>query len=210
MENEVINEYTKLVWTAIPDKPGTKKQELCQRFLRKCPTPLAIKRLSRIEKNEINEWAPEMLNFFAAIELGKIVTKSHEEIIGHAYSSIELGRKMVDHFQSEGQESVCIACTDIHNEIIDWKILFVGGGCECILYPDKIFQYALRCSAQGIIMIHNHPTGDIHPSKQDESFTRRLERGCEIIGLHLVDFMIVGRDTYHSWREASLVNELKK
>ena len=36
------------------------------------------------------------------------------------------------------------------------------------------------------------------------------QRGCEIIGLHLVDFMIVGRDTYHSWREASLVNELKK
>ena len=160
MENEVINEYTKLVWTAIPDKLGTKKQELCQRFLRKCPTPLAIKRLSRVE--------------------------------------------------SEEQESVCIACTDIHNEIIDWKILFVGGGCECILYPDKIFQYALRCSAQGIIMIHNHPTGAIHPSKQDESFTRRLERGCEIIGLHLVDFMIVGRDTYHSWREVSLVNELKK
>lgn len=50
MENEVINEYTKLVWTAIPDKLGTKKQKLCQRFLRKCPNPLAIKRLSRIEK----------------------------------------------------------------------------------------------------------------------------------------------------------------
>ena len=73
MENEVINEYTKLVWTAIPDKLGTKKQELCQRFLRKCPNPLAIKRLSRVEKSEINEWAPEMFNFFAAIELGKIV-----------------------------------------------------------------------------------------------------------------------------------------
>lgn len=201
MENEMINHYVKLVFDAFSESAGTKKQELCQRFLRKCPTPLAIKRLSRTEKEELLDWAPEMVNFFAALELGQLVAKSHEKIVGHAYSSVELGRSMVARFQGEEQENICIACTDIHNEIIDWKVLFIGGGCECVTYPDKIFQYALQCSAHGIVMIHNHPTGDIRPSNQDDSFTRRLERGCEIIGIHLLDFMIVGRDSYYSWRE---------
>lgn len=197
----MISHYVNLVLAALPDSLGAEKTKLSQRFLRQCPTPLAIKRLSRTEKAQMMEWSPAMASFFAAIELGQQVIKSHEEIIGHAYSSVELGREMVARFQGEEQESICIACTDVHNDIIAWKTLFVGGGCECVTYPDKIFQYALRCSAHGIVMIHNHPTGDVRPSNQDDSFARRLERGCEIIGIHMLDFMIVGRSSYFSWRE---------
>lgn len=201
MENEFASNYVKMVFDCFADDLGHQKQELCQRLLRKCPTPLAIKRLTRVEKREICEWAPEMKRLFAAIDLGQAVTKSHEDIIGHAYSSVEVGQEMVARFQDEEQENICIACTDVHNDIIAWKVLFIGGGSECVLYPDKIFQYALQCSAHGIIMIHNHPTGDIRPSSQDDSFVRRLERGCDFVGINLIDFMIVGRDSYYSWQE---------
>lgn len=198
MENE---NYVKLVIDSLPANLGKQKQEICQQFLRTCPNPFAIKKLSRTEKAQILSWAPEMATFFAAIELGQLVTKSHEQIVGHAYSSVELGREMVEHFQGEEQESICVACTDVHNNIIAWKTLFVGGRSECVLYPDRIYNYALRNSARGIIMIHNHPSGDVEPSDQDYLFNRRLDHGCEIIGLRLIDFMIVGRDKYYSWRE---------
>ncbi len=195
------NDYAALVLASLPASLGDQRQQLCQQFIRKCPTPFALKKASRVEREQMLSWAPEMATVFAAIELGQQVAKSHQEIIGHAYSSVELGREMVAHFQGEEQERICVACTDVHNDIIAWKTLFVGGRSECVLYPDRIFNYALRNSARGIIMIHNHPSGDIEPSDQDYSFTQRLDHGCDIIGLQLVDFMIVGRDKYYSWRE---------
>lgn len=194
-KTEPMNCFAQLVLAAMPDT------SVAQRFLRKCPTPIAVKRLSRLEREEILDWTPQMQPFFAALDLGQLVGKSHEEIIGHAYSSMELGREMVERFSGEDQESLCVACTDVHNEIIAWKTLFIGGNSECMAYPDKIFQYALQCSAHGIVLIHNHPTGDVQPSDQDSTFTWRLDRGCALIGLHLLDFLIVGRDEYYSWRE---------
>lgn len=139
--------------------------------------------------------------FLAALDLGQLVLKGHREILGHAYSSMTLGREMIDYFLGEDQEGVAIACTDVHNEIIDFKTLFVGGQSECVLYPDRIFSYALRRSASGIVMVHNHPTGEIQPSDQDLAFAKRLDRGSKLLGLSLLDFLIVGQDKYYSWRE---------
>lgn len=201
MKNEIMNDYATMVFESLPASLKEQRKVLCRQFIRKCPSLFALKKISRVEKEQILAWAPEMATLFAAIELGQQVAKSHEEIIGHAYSSVELGREMVAHFQGEEQESICIACTDVHNNIIAWKTLFIGGRSECVLYPDRIFNYALRNSARGIIMIHNHPSGDIKPSDQDYSFTQRLDHGCDIIGLQLLDFMIIGRDKYYSWRE---------
>lgn len=201
MENQMVNQYVKLVFEALPASLDERRQELCQRFLRKCPGPLAIKRLSRVEKEEMLMWAPEMTSVFAALELGGLVANSYEEVIGHAYSSVELGREMVARFHNEEQENISVACTNVRNEIIAWKTLFIGGSSECVLYPDRIFHYALKNSAHGIALIHNHPSGNTKPSRQDTAFMRRLERGCGIIGLHLLDFLIVGRDSYYSFRE---------
>lgn len=200
MENE-MQEYIELLLESFNINDPQRCKKLCQRFLKKCPTPLAIKRLSKAERQEMLQWDSRMKPFFAALELGQQVAKSHAKIIGHAYSSIELGRSLVERFQGAEQESVCVACTDVHNEIVAFEPLFIGGQSECVLYPDRIFSYALRQSAHGIIMIHNHPSGDVKPSEQDLMFTDRLQRGCSLLGLHLLDCMIVGRDSYYSWRE---------
>ena len=101
---------------------------------------------------------------------------------------------------------MAIAFTDVHNDIIDITTLFRGGRSECMLYPDRIFAAALRRSATGIVMVHNHPSGDVQPSPQDNSFAKRLEHGCQVLGLQMLDFLIVGQDRYYSWREEQQVN----
>lgn len=200
-----LNLLAKGICTDTPER----NQELVMKFWEMFPTLTSIKNMTDDERRAVLSWGPEMRCLLAAMALGQLVLKGHREILGHAYSSMALGREMIDYFLGEDQEGVTLACTDVHNEIIDLKTLFVGGQSECVLYPDRIFSYALRRSASGIIMIHNHPSGDVHPSAQDLAFAKRLDRGSRLLGLRLLDFMIVGQDRYYSWREKQQVRPEK-
>ena len=204
MTNSVEDQYVNLLARSIPAATIKRNKEVFLTFLDWFPNPLAVKQMSRAQRSQVLEWGPEMRALIAGIELGKLVGKSHPEICGHAYSSVTLGQQMIDYFAGDEQESVVIACTDVHNDVIDYKTVFKGGQSECLLYPDQIFAYALRQSATGIVMVHNHPSGDVKPSEQDLRFAKRLERGSRILGLQMLDFLIVGQEQYFSWRESQL------
>ncbi|MDO4902817.1 MAG: JAB domain-containing protein [Limosilactobacillus sp.] len=209
MDEQTTGKYLDLLVRSISADNIDRSQELFLNFLEKFPTPLKVKQMSRDDRKKVLDWGPEMRSMIAGIELGQLVAKSHYEIVGHAYSSAMLGKEMIDQFQDEEQECVAIAYTDVHNDIIDIELLFRGGHSECMLYPDRIFSSALRQSATGIVMIHNHPSGDVEPSPQDLNFAKRLESGCQILGLQMLDFLIVGHDNYYSWREKQQIQEEK-
>ena len=101
----------------------------------------------------------------------------------------------------ENQESLYLVVTDVHNDIIDIKKMFVGGLSECSVYPDRVFRRALLQSANGIAVVHNHPSGNVEPSSADIAMIKRLEKGSRILGITFLDFLIVGRNSYYSWRE---------
>ncbi len=165
------------------------------------PDLIDLKQISQNERRKLCECDQQMSRFFAALDLGKAMVRVYPVIEGVAYSSVELGQAMIAHFAGDEQESVCVAFTDSQNNIIKLKTIFVGGRSECVLYPDQIFKYALRYSASGLVMIHNHPSGNVKPSQQDLAFAKRLERGGKLLGIQILDFMIVGNDQYYSWRE---------
>lgn len=202
MAEPTIEQYLDLLVRSIPAATIERNQELFLKFLECFPTPLKAKQMSRAERETVAQWGPEMKHFLAGIELGQLIARSHSEVCGHAYSSSLLGQLMIDHFRDEEQECVALAYTDIHNDIIDFRTIFRGGQSECQLYPDRIFATALRQSASGLVMIHNHPSGNVQPSAADLGFAKRLEQGSKVLGLQLLDFLIVGQDHYYSWREA--------
>ncbi|MDM8331227.1 JAB domain-containing protein [Limosilactobacillus pontis] len=168
------------------------------------PDLIDLKQISRNQRDELCQCDQRINEFFMALDLGAAMVKVYPEIEGVAYSSVELGQAMIAHFAGEEQESVCVAFTDAQNNIIKLKTLFIGGRSECVLYPDQIFKHALRYSASGLVMVHNHPSGNIKPSQQDLAFAKRLERGGKLLGIQVLDFMIVGNDQYYSWREQEL------
>lgn len=206
MAKAISEEYLDLLVRSIPADTIERGEELFLKFWECFPTPLSVKQMTKEERETVLSWGPEMRSLIAGIELGQLVARSHHELCGHAYSSHVLGKEMIDHFCQEEQECVAIAFTDVHNDIIDITTLFRGGRTECMLYPDRIFAAALRRSATGIVMVHNHPSGDVQPSPQDNSFAKRLEHGCQVLGLQMLDFLIVGQDRYYSWREEQQVN----
>lgn len=74
-----------------------------------------------------------------------------------------------------------------------------------LITPREIFMVALMIGAVTIILVHNHPSGDCTPSKEDMDSTKRINEAGELIGVRLVDHVIVGNDRYHSMKEAGTI-----
>lgn len=71
-----------------------------------------------------------------------------------------------------------------------------------LIAPREVFKAAVLANAAGLVLVHNHPSGNPEPSANDHSVTRRLVRGGRILGIPVVDHVIIGHDSYYSFREA--------
>jgi DNA repair protein RadC len=76
---------------------------------------------------------------------------------------------------------------------------------RAVVEPREILKRALLTRAAGLILYHNHPSGDPSPSREDREFTRRLATAAEALGIRLIDHVVIGRDTCISFREAGLL-----
>lgn len=192
--------YPRLVRSIMVDI-GDNSAQLTTAFLRKFPTANAVKNMTDEDYEECLSWHPRLKGFLDTIQLGRLVQLSHRPLLGHAFSSFVLSVEMMDRLADNDQETVLLVITDVRNNIVGIQELFRGGRSECPLYPERVFHYALTESAAGIALVHNHPSGNVEPSVPDLTMAKRLNRGCEILGLQFLDFMIVGSDSYYSWRE---------
>ncbi len=76
---------------------------------------------------------------------------------------------------------------------------------RAVVEPRELLKRALLCNAAGLIVYHNHPSGDPTPSREDREFTRRLALAAEAVGLRLLDHIVVARDGCVSFREAGMM-----
>lgn len=122
-------------------------------------------------------------------------------MLGHAYSSHELGTELTSRYAGFDTECVEAVLLDVHNEIIAIEPLFIGGFAECPVYSSRVFQLAVKFGAQGIVLAHNHPTGQWRPSKADLRFCQKLRRSAAFIKPRFGRFFVIGSQGYYSWRE---------
>ena len=91
------------------------------------------------------------------------------------------------------------------NQVIHKEVVSIGSLSASIVHPREVFQVAVFQSAAAIILAHNHPSGDVSPSKDDIELTRRLVRAGEIIGIDVLDHIIVGPADYLSLKERGVM-----
>ena len=87
------------------------------------------------------------------------------------------------------------------NTIIKRMRLSVGGFTQTTIDNKQILRNAILLGAQGIIIAHNHPTDDPHPSKADVLSTKSLEKSCAALDLTLLDHIIIANSSYYSFQE---------
>ena len=104
-------------------------------------------------------------------------------------------------FKDKKQEEFYVIYLDNKKKYIDKMKLFVGSINSTTTHPREIFKNAYLLSSSFIICIHNHPSGDALPSREDIDFTRNLKVIGDIHGISLIDHIIIGNDNYYSFYE---------
>lgn len=104
-------------------------------------------------------------------------------------------------FQGKLQEEFYVLYLDNKKKYLDKKKLFIGSINTSIVHPREIFKFAYLLSASFIICIHNHPSGDPSPSKEDIEITKKLYQIGGLHAINLIDHLIIGKDSYYSFYE---------
>lgn len=94
-----------------------------------------------------------------------------------------------------------VCCLNTKNEPTSISTVSVGSLNSSIVHPREVFKTAVMSNAASIIIAHNHPSGDITPSKEDKDITLRLKEAGDIIGIKLLDHIIIGDRNYLSLKE---------
>jgi DNA repair protein RadC len=105
----------------------------------------------------------------------------------------------------ETKEMFLTAQLNGKNKIIAIDLVSVGSLNQSIVHPRNVFQTALLTNAAALILIHQHPSGDPAPSREDIEITRRLKEGGELLGIKILDHIIIGDGEYLSFVERGLL-----
>ncbi len=141
----------------------------------------------------------------AAIELGKRVhnsTVAHRSVI---QSPADAGILMQSRLRHLDREHFAVMLLNNANAVINIETISIGTLNSSPAHPREIFKQAIRHSASNVIVAHNHPSGDCMPSDLDLELTDRLVEAGRIIGISVIDHIIVGEDTYYSFRENEMM-----
>lgn len=138
--------------------------------------------------------------FFTALKL-QHTEQTFKNLGFYVKSSIELGKQLETTIGSNAQEEIWAIYLDYQQNVIGASLCARGGIASCGIEPRQIFQHALLCNAAGIILCHNHPSGDTTPSCNDIKFSRRMVDACKLMGFELLDCMIIASDDYTSFAE---------
>ncbi len=103
------------------------------------------------------------------------------------------------------QEHFVVLSLDSGQRLITKRIVFIGTVDAVIAHPREIFAGAVSDFATGIIVAHNHPSGDPNPSKQDIATTQQLIAAGQILGVTLLDHVIVAGQRHYSFQENEMM-----
>lgn len=106
---------------------------------------------------------------------------------------------------TRSEEVLALMTLDTKNKVTGLFIVSQGSINSSIVTPREIFKRAILQNSNGIIIAHNHPSGDTTPSKEDINITRRIKEAGKIIGIDLLDHIIIGDDKWISFKEKALL-----
>ncbi|MDI9242600.1 RadC family protein [Fusibacillus kribbianus] len=105
------------------------------------------------------------------------------------------------HLEKEELRSVFL---DTKGQLLKEEVLFVGTVNGSLISPREIFLEALKCRAVSVILLHNHPSGDPEPSREDILVTKRIAAAGELLDICLLDHIIIGDHCYISLKERGI------
>lgn len=112
-----------------------------------------------------------------------------------------LGKELKDY----DREVLCVVNLNTKSRPINASIVSMGILDGALAHPREIMKTAILSNAAQILLLHNHISGEVTPSRQDIALTDRMQKVCDMMGIPLADHVIVGENQYFSFREKSIL-----
>jgi len=142
----------------------------------------------------------------AAMELGSRISESRGNSKKDRISSPDdLGMLYMERFRHCAREHFVVLVLNTRNEVIKELNISIGSLSETVVHPREVFSEVLREPAAAVILMHNHPSGDPSPSRNDKETTKRLEEAGKILGIRILDHVIIGDGNIFSFKENGLM-----
>lgn len=198
--------YAELIALALGSGiPGKSVLELSREILKYCENrPARMAQLTIADLcNEFKGIGPaKAVSLLAAIELGMRI---HGEQTTGELATIRSGAdvnalmgnklKFIDH------EEFWVLMLDRRNRVRTTYRLSSGGSAATVVDLKQLFKYAIQQNLSSLIVVHNHPSGNLRPSTQDDNLTRKIKDGAKLLDINLLDHVIISEEGYYSYVE---------
>lgn len=170
--------------------------------------------LRKIAKKTLNELMSvngigekKAIALLVAFELGKRLMREESEEQQRLDNAITIKEYMLPFVKDLTNEVAYLLCMDRNFKLIKRVMLSKGGLTETAVDVRDICKQALLCNATVVALVHNHPSSNCSPSRQDDEITKRVKDGCKIMRLHLIDHVIISskESTYYSYSESGKI-----
>ncbi len=136
----------------------------------------------------------------AAVELGRRICSGGFEKKRRVTSPEIIAEVFMPEMRHLMREEFRVCYLNTKNEITAWETVSVGSLNASIVHPREVFSNAIRRSAASVILIHNHPSGNPEPSREDKDITKRLSESGLLLGIRVLDHVIIGRGKWYSMK----------
>lgn len=109
--------------------------------------------------------------------------------------------ELVKHLKDSDREQLLTICLDARNNVLSIETTAIGTLTANLVHPREVFKTAVLQNAAGIIVAHNHPSGETTPSDDDINITKRLFEASKIMDIALLDHVIIGNGSFKSLKE---------
>ena len=190
---------------AILLRTGTRQTsvfEIAQRVLSNLSNLTDLKKMTLQELQSLSGIGRvKAIELQAMIELGHRIHKHETLEMESILSSQKLAKKMQQELGHKKQEHLVALYLNTQNQIIHQQTIFIGSATRSIAEPREILHYAIKHMATSLILVHNHPSGAVAPSRNDDHVTKLVKEACDLMGIVLLDHLIVSHSKYFSYRE---------
>lgn len=145
------------------------------------------------------------LEILAILEVSKRLSKVDSVSQNNSLNPLVLVDFLRFSLGFSSQEEFFVVFLGGNGRIIKACTLFKGTGDKAIVGVDEIYRNALLLKARAIVIAHNHPSGNTSPSPEDRNITERIKKGCDLIGISLLDHIIISNTSYYSFKSNNLL-----
>lgn len=140
----------------------------------------------------------------AAIEMGKRIHAGGGEYRPIITGSADAAKLMQGRMRYLDREQFQVMMLNHKKAVLGIETVSIGTLNSSLVHPREVFKQAIKRSASTVILAHNHPSGNCEPSEQDLQVTSRLKEVGQIVGIEVIDHIIIGEDSYYSFRENNI------